>query len=427
MYGCDSRNCRRLIKRENARSMFCVGLVFAASVNDNVDMVLTYRYRIKDATSGRHLERQARSVNHVWNFCGEIQEAARRHNKRWPSGFDLIKLTSGSSQLLGLHSDAVQGVCKHFAIARDARGKRPRWRGRKSLGWIPFQAARAIRMEGDAVIFLGRRYRLWLSRPIAGEIRCGSFAQDARGRWYLNLQVAVLEDKAHGTGEVGIDLGLKSLAALSTGEKIEAPRIYRRYERALATAQRAGRKLRVRAIHAKIANCRRHLLHQLSTRLVRENRRICVGNVNSCGLARTSLAKSVLDAGWSQLRSQLRYKAIRHGTEYLEVDEHLTTQVCSACGARGGPKGREDLVVRDWICGGCGARHDRDINSAINILVSGRNVGLRGTEIPSLQGGEDVTVLMYRIVGAPRIVPAKCSAGPCDARLERGATSPPRR
>ena len=289
MYGCESRNCRRLIKRENDGSVFRVGLVCAAPVNDNVDMVLSYRYRIKDATSSRYLERQARSVNHVWNYCGEIQE-------------------------------------------------------------------------------------------------------DARGRWYLNLQVAVLEDKAHGTGEVGIDLGLKSLAALSTGEKIEAPRVYRRYERELAIAQRAGRQLRVRAIHAKIANCRRHFLHQLSTRLVRENRRICVGNVNSCGLARTSLAKSVLDAGWSQLRSQLRYKAIRHGAEYIEVDERMTTQVCSACGVCGGPKGREDLVVREWICGSCGAWHDRDINSAIHILVSGWNVGLQRTEIPSLQGREDVKV-----------------------------------
>jgi putative transposase len=352
-------------------------------------MVLTFRYRIKDATTGRRLLRQAWAVNRVWNYCGEIHEAARRYNRPWPSSFDLIALTCGSSKLLGLHSDTVQAVCKRFALSRDAHHKRPRWRGKKSLNWIPFQAARAIRIDGDSVIFLRRRYRLWLSRPIEGDIRCGSFAQDARGRWYLNLQVEVPEDGEHGTGEVGIDLGLKSLAALSTGEMIEAPQLYRKYEGALAIAQRAGHKPRVRAIHAKIANCRKHFLHGLSTRLVRENRRICVGNVNSSGLARTSLAKSVFDAGWSQLRSQLRYKAMRHGAEYFEVDERLTTQVCSACGACGGPKGREDLVVREWICGGCGARHNRDINSAINILVSGRSVGLRWTEISSLQRGED--------------------------------------
>jgi transposase len=364
--------------------MFGVGLVFAPCVYDHAAVVLTYRCRIKNATTGRRLEQQARAVNRVWNYCAEIQEAARRHNKRWPSGFDLVKLTSGSSKLLGLHSDTVQAVCWQFASSRDARRKRPRWRGKKSLGWIPFQAARAIRRDGDAVTFLKRRYRLWLSRPLDGELRCGSFAQDARGRWYLNLQVKIPEDREHGAGEVGIDLGLKSLAALSTGEKIEAPRFYRKYEQALAIAQRAGRKQRVRAVHAQIANCRKHFLHGLSARLVQENRRICVGNVNSCGLARTSLTKSVLDAGWSQLRSQLRYKAIGHGAEYIEVDGRLTTQVCCACGARGGPKGREDLVVRDWICSGCGASHDRDINSAFNILALGRNVGLQKTEIPSL-------------------------------------------
>src|SRR5487761_433888 len=229
---------------------------------------------------------------------------------------------------------------------------------------------------------LGRGYWLWLSRPIEGKIRCGGFAEDARGRWYLNLQLEAPEDREHGAGEVGIDLGLKSLVTLSTGEKIEAPRLYRKYERALGIAQRAGRKPRMRAIHAKIANCRKHFLHELSTRLVRENRRICVGNVNSCGLARTSLGKSVLDAGWSQLRSQLRYKATGPGAEYIEVDERFSTQVCSACGARGGPQGREGLVVREWVCNGCGARHDRDINSAINILISGRNVGLKRAEIP---------------------------------------------
>ncbi|HEV3183075.1 MAG TPA: RNA-guided endonuclease TnpB family protein [Steroidobacteraceae bacterium] len=348
-------------------------------------MILTHRYRLRE-TSGarRELSRQAKAVNFVWNFCGETHEAARRWDKRWPSGFDLIGLSHGVSRELQLHSDTVQAVCKQFAISRDSRRRRPRWRGRSSLGWIPFQAARAIRLEGTAVIFLKRRYRLWLSRPVEGKIKSGSFARDARGRWYLNLQVEVAERQDCGRAEVAIDLGLKDLATLSTGEKIANPRQLARYAEKLASAQRAGRKARARAIHAKIANCRRHFLHQLSARLVRENRRICVGNVNASRLARTSLAKSVLDAGWSQLRSQLRYKAMRHGAEYLEVDERFTTQVCSDCGAVSGPKGIAHLGVRDWICSECGVRHDRDINSSINILVSGRNAGLRLTEIPIL-------------------------------------------
>ena len=73
-------------------------------------MILTNRYRIKDATTAKRLRAHARAANYVWNYCGEIQEAARRQEKRWPSAFDLIKLTTGSSALLGLHSDTVQAV-----------------------------------------------------------------------------------------------------------------------------------------------------------------------------------------------------------------------------------------------------------------------------------------------------------------------------
>lgn len=344
-------------------------------------MILTYRYRMKTTSGAEHaLDAMTRAVNFVWNFCGETQEAARKWNKRWPSGYDLDALTKGTSKELRLHSDTVTAVCKQFAVLRDKVRRRPRWRGKKSLGWIPFQAARAIKIDGEAVVFLKRRYRLWLHRPVEGEIKSGSFAEDARGRWYLNLQVEVAEDRVCGTGEVGIDLGLKTLAALSTGEKIENPRHLARLAEKLAVAQRAGRKRRARAIHAKIANARRHHLHQVSARLVRENRRIIVGNVNASGLARTRLAKSVLDASWSQLRFQLRYKAIRHGAEYIEADERLTTQVCSGCGAVSGPKGIADLGVRDWVCSECGVQHDRDVNSALNILVSGRKVGLPLTE-----------------------------------------------
>lgn len=345
-------------------------------------MLLTYRYRVKGQCTG--LAGQARAVNFVWNFCGETQESARKWGKRWPSGFDLIGLTNGTSRELGLHSDTVQAVCKQFAVSRDKAKRRPRWRGKKNLGWIPFQAARAIRMDGDAAVFLKRRYRLWFSRPVVGKIKSGSFAQDSKGNWYLNLAVEAPARADCGVGEVGIDLGLKTLAACSDGTKIENPRHLARLAAKLATAQRAGRKKRARAIHAKIANCRKHYLHVASKRLIDANSLIAVGNVNSKALARTRMAKSVLDAGWSEFRSQLRYKAITRGARYVEVDERYTTQACSACGSISGPKGRAGLSKRRWVCSDCGCEHDRDCNSAINILVAGRNAGLQLTEIPVL-------------------------------------------
>src|SRR5262249_41988955 len=124
-------------------------------------------------------------------------------------------------------------------------------------------------------------------------------------------------------------------------------------------------------LHARIANARRDFLHKLSHRIVRDFDYIAVGNVNAAGLARTSMAKSVLDAGWSSFRTMLAYKAIAHGAWYEEVDERFTTQVCSSCDTMPPqrPKGIADLGVRQWVCGACGAVHDRDVNAARNILA----------------------------------------------------------
>jgi IS605 OrfB family transposase len=159
------------------------------------------------------------------------------------------------------------------------------------------------------------------------------------------------------------------LATLSDGRKIENPRHFKKYRAVLAEAQRAGNKKRVRAIHAKIANARRHYLHVQSTKLVRENRLIVVGNVIAKSLRHRSLRKSAIDASWSEFRSQLRYKASRHGARYIEADETGSSASCSACGARSGPHGQKGLRVRAWVCDCCHAWHDRDINAAVNLLL----------------------------------------------------------
>jgi IS605 OrfB family transposase len=167
-----------------------------------------------------------------------------------------------------------------------------------------------------------------------------------------------------------MDLGLKDFAATSSGEKVKAECFYRDQEAALAIAQRARKKARARAIHAKIAHRRKDFLHKLSTRLVAENGAIFVGNVNSAGLARTRMAKSVLDAGWSTFRTMLQYKCDDAGVWFDEVDEAYSTQTCSACDARSGPRGLEGLGIREWSCS-CGAVHDRDVNAAKIILARG--------------------------------------------------------
>jgi IS605 OrfB family transposase len=225
----------------------------------------------------------------------------------------------------------------------------------------------------------GKTYRVFYSRPLPeGKIKDGTnFSRDSRGNWYLNIVIEVqdaCESLRAPVRGVGIDLGLTDFATFSTGEKIEAQRIYRNAERALATAQRANKKRRIKVIHAKITNLRKDFHHKLSARIVKEFDYIAVGNVNASGLAKTSLAKSVLDAGWSSFRYMLAYKAIRHGAWFEEVSERFTSQTCSDCGALpdSRPNGIAGLGIREWQCSDCGAVHDRDTNAAINILRRGR-------------------------------------------------------
>jgi IS605 OrfB family transposase len=345
-------------------------------------MIKTLSYRIKDSNCGEPLTSLAASVNTVWNFCNETQHTAVRWDKRWPSAFDLQKLTTSSSRLLGLHSQTIQAVCEEYAIRRKQAHKRwLRWRGKRSLGWIPFKVS-SIKVDGDTITYQGQKYRCWLSRPIEGTIKTGSFSQDARARWYINFQCECAEPEVTTNGEaVGIDLGLKTLATLSTGEKVESKQFYRDVEDTLASARRARQTSRVRALHAKVASRRKDFLHKLSTRLTKEFRQIFVGDVNASKLAKTRMAKSVLDAGWSAFRTMLSYKALARRVVFKVVDEAWTSRTCSECGALSGPKGIAGLGIRDWVCVECGACHDRDHNSAKLILGLGHQppaVGIPG-------------------------------------------------
>jgi len=336
-------------------------------------MITVYKFRVK--SNERTLNRWARACNFVWNFANDRQKDALRFGRRWLTGFDLNKLTSGASKELGVHSGSINAVCEQYAKSR-SQHKKPylRYRGKKSLGWVPMKG-RDLRFIGDKKFrFAGVDFRVALSRPIpdGAVVKDGTcFTQDSLGHWYLSIVLEIQQEALPSTGKsVGIDLGLKDFATMSDGEAVEAPRIYRALEERLAVAQRAGHTKQVKRIHKKIANQRNDFHHKLSRKLVNENDVIAVGNVNASGLAKTKLSKSVLDAGWSSFRSMLRYKSEYAGRIYEEVNEAYTTQVCSSCGSLpdSRPKGIADLGMRQWTCCNCGAVHDRDVNAARNIL-----------------------------------------------------------
>ena len=355
-------------------------------------MILTYKYRIKDRSARKALRQHARACNQVWNWCVAQQrdtEARYRAGgppRKWATHFDLVKSCKGVGSDLGLHQQSVGSVCEHFVRSREKMKRSPRFRAssgsKRALGWVPFYK-QSRQIDDNSITYLGKRYRFWEGRrPLPEGAKGGSFVEDALGRWYVCFHIEVADDRPAGDAEIGIDLGLKAMATCSDGHVIEPPRFYRRHEQRLALAQRAGNRRRTKAIHAKIKNCRRDFTHKTTAALVRENALIAVGNVGAAKLARTRMAKSVFDAGWSMFRSQLRYKCQQARSAYLDIDERFTTQACSCCGTipASSPKGMGALGIRAWECSGCGTSHDRDVNAARNILALALSAQRRGDE-----------------------------------------------
>jgi putative transposase len=327
----------------------------------------------------------AGAINYVWNYCQEVSLLAWRRDKTSLSAYDLHQLTAGTSKDLRLSADTIQQVCTEYVIRkRQFKKLKLKWRSRKrSLGWIPFKAA-YIRLQDDTVTYCGHRFRLWLSRPVEGVIKTGSFTQDARGRWYVNFQCEVPDaDEPVGTLDLGIDLGLKSQIACSDGVIYSRENLTRQHEEALAMAQRAHKKKRVKAIQARIANARTDWTHKATTAIARRAKLIVIGDVSSAKLTKTAFAKSTYDAAWHSVRQQLTYKAIRLAGVCVPGRETFSSVTCSACGARSGPSGLRALGVREWVCPRCGVAHERDVNAAKNILAlrTGRGTPAKGIRL----------------------------------------------
>lgn len=342
--------------------------------------ILTYKYRIKDATTGKHLQRMSSAVNYVWNYCQEVSLLAWRRDKTYLSAYDLHNLTAGTSKELRLSAQTISSVCDEYVTRkRQFKKLKLKWRSRKrSLGWIPFKHE-ALKLQGETVTYCGHRFRLWLSRPVEGVIKTGSFTQDARGRWYVNIQCAVPEAAEQvGHLELGIDLGLTNQIACSDGIIYSRENLTRAHEASLAMAQRAHKKHRVKAIHAKIANTRSDWTHKITTAIARRAKLIVIGDVSSAKLIKTPFAKSTYDAAWYSVRQQLSYKANRLAGVCVAGSEMFSSVTCSTCGQRTGPSGLSALGVREWCCPTCGAQHHRDVNAAQNILRSGRRTPLKG-------------------------------------------------
>ncbi|OOL29067.1 transposase [Rhodococcus rhodochrous] len=346
------------------------------------------------AEQAAELNRTFGCVRLVWNKA--LDERQRRYTTEqkpttyvqasaaltaWKKTDELAFLNEVSSVPLQQTLRHQQTAFSHF-FARRARY--PRFKSRKkSRASAEYTRSAFTWREGHLTLAkMKQPLDIRWSRELPGDPSTVTVSRDGAGRWFVSILTECVVDELPPTeATVGVDVGLTSLAALSTGEKITNPRHERRDRRRLAKAQRhlsrtqkgsnnrdkARRK--VARIHARITDRRTDFLHKLSTRLICENQAIAIEDLTVRNMvANRTLARSISDAAWRQLRTMLEYKADWYGRELMVVDRwYPSTRVCSECGAL---HDRLPLTVREWTCR-CGTTHDRDVNAARHILAAG--------------------------------------------------------
>jgi putative transposase len=317
----------------------------------------------------------------IWNLLIEHSKKHYEETKRFPTRRQLYLLTKGTP----LFSQVAQNVADR--LAKSMRGMVARKRAGMKAGFPRFKPIE--RMKSFAYPQFGFRLggKLDLSgigavpirkhREIQGKIKTLTIKRFPSRKWFAIFTSEMEEmriTKKHGAS-VGLDLGIEHFAYTSDGEIIENPRHLRKAEEEMKKVQqelsskkkgsknRRKAKLKVALAHEKLVNRRRDFLHKLSRKLVEKYSFIAMENLNTAGMARGFLAKSILDCDWAEFSGMLAYKAEEAGCEVVLVNPANTTSECSNCGL----VHKKSLAER-WHKCACGASMHRDLNAAINIL-----------------------------------------------------------
>lgn len=378
-----------------------------------MQQVKTYRYKLRPTAAQEiTLQQWLGACRYAYNLSLDYKKTLWQQCKITVNKSDIQKelaaITKDVDWLSQIHSQTLQDVTDRLFAAYDGFFKQgkgfPRFARKgqyQSFGFKQKVKATPCCIQLPKI----GKVRYFNSQPCEGVIKQAIVRQRADG-WYVSLVVETdIEPLPTSPNSIGIDMGIKSLLATSEGESIDNPKHLYKAERKLKRLQRSvsrkkkGSSNRRKAVqklarqHQIVANTRKDFHHKLTTRLIRENQAISVEELRIKNMmANHNLAKSIGDAGWYQLTEMLAYKARWYGRTFEKVNARHTSQDCSACGHR-----NTDLTlqVRSWVCGACGAEHDRDVNAAVNIKK--RAVGQ--------------TVLVSEIYEPTRVVAEESSQG----------------
>jgi len=352
-----------------------------------------YKFRLEPtARQCDELLRMAGTARFVWNWAlDRCQTFYLENKKRLPRGQlsqELTELKSREPWLYDFDSQSLQQVLQNLSQAYrnhfnpNMRSGFPKFKTKKD----PRQSLRipqrvVVREEKVYVPKLGW-VKIRQSQPIDGGTKSATFKRTATGKWYVTLvsEFEVSECKLPVTRVIGGDLGLETYLTLSAGTEVENPRFLRQFAKKLRRAQRqlsrklkgshnrAKARLRLAKVYERVANLRSNFSHQLTHKLM-QYPALCLEDLSILGLAKTKLAKSMLDAAFGAVVRQWKYKSVWNGTYALQADRFFpSTQICSECGYQ---NQNVNLLDREWACPACETKHRRDHNAAQNLEGEG--------------------------------------------------------
>jgi putative transposase len=343
----------------------------------------SYKFRIYPS---KKQEKEIRT--HLWIAKG-IWNDLLDFSKRTYNAYDYFP-TKNTLQLMvkdtGLYSQVAQEVAHRvsnstfrvFKIRKQGRECGfPRFKSFDRMKSLHYPQS-GFKLEDKITVSPFGTINIKKHRSITGKIKTMTIKREPSGKWFaiFTTETPTPEYVENTGSQVGIDLGLKTLAALSNGQMINNPRHLKKHEAKLARLQqlvsrkKKGSKNKIRAkfkvarCHEKVANTRMDYLHKETTKLVNSYSLIAMEKLASQDMAENHFGKSINDAGWGMFASMINYKAESAGCHVVFVDPKNTTQMCSGCHQLV----KKELCDRIHSCPYCKLTMDRDTNAAINIL-----------------------------------------------------------
>ena len=359
-------------------------------------MAKVFRYRLKPTKAQTaKLNEQLELCRWVYNETLAMRRNAWEQEGKSISYFETKRMLpiwkESKPELKSVHSQVLQDVVLRVNLAFRWFFKRvqsgedygyPRFKGKNRYDSISYSQS-GFSIEGNK-LWLSKigEIKFWLHRPIEGYVKRLTIRRSATKKWHVSFLVeeSINHPLEPSDKVVGIDLGVKNFAVLSSGEFIENPRFLLADEERLKAAQSKRDKLpkgsperwkankAVSHLYERVSNRRDDFAQQLSRKLVNSYGIICFEDLSITQMTQNNdLAKSILDASWNRLVKYTIYKAAEAGRKVVLVSPMNTSQMCSGCGQIV----KKELSVRVHDCPYCGLTLDRDLNASRNILRLG--------------------------------------------------------